>query len=89
MDEHHHHHHNAEVIWVAFLFSQLHYHKSDLGLIANGHLSFSIINRSLPWPQAVIKAVIFSYSLKQCTRPEREPERQGGTERTFAHPIFL
>lgn len=39
--------------------------KSDLELIdANGPLFFSVINGLFQWPQAVIKAVISSYSLK-------------------------
>lgn len=73
----HHHHHHLESSGEPLL-SLPHYHKSDLGLIdANGPLFFSIINRTSPWPQAVIKAVIFSYSLKQRARPGRDPGREG------------
>lgn len=74
---HHHRYHHCRhvgVIWVASPFALLHYHKKDLRLIdANGSLFFSIINRPLPWPQAMIEAVFCTCSLKQCARPEMDP----------------
>ena len=54
-----------------FFFASVHYHKKSfrLELIdANGPLFFPIISGLFQWPEAVIKAVIWSCSLKTSTR---------------------
>lgn len=87
----HHRRRHVGVIWVASPFSLRHYHKSDLRLIdANGSLFFSIINRPLPWPQAVIEAAFFfTHSLKQRARPGTDPKGggAGGGETLLKGPL--